>query len=187
MSCILSAWANINRRGDFNKTHTHPGATWSGVDYVDLGEANSSTEGTPIHLSDPNPARTNIFFPELSSSNVLFRPEPGLMNLFPSYVPGRRHAASRRNARVFQSPSICVEIPFHDCEKACFYQRYEGIVWPMDRCSLFGTNRANRQVIHKGAFECVAEWKVRFAMFLNCVARPRCLFSKGRHFKNGRL
>jgi uncharacterized protein (TIGR02466 family) len=87
LSWILSAWANINRRGDFNNMHTHPGATWSGVYYVDDGESNPGAEGTAIALSDPCPARTNIFFPELSNSNVLFRPVPGLMILFPSYVP----------------------------------------------------------------------------------------------------
>jgi hypothetical protein len=27
---VLGAWANVNRRGDFNQAHTHPGATWSG-------------------------------------------------------------------------------------------------------------------------------------------------------------
>ena len=42
---------------------------------------------TAIRLSDPNPARTNLFFPELSASDILFKPEPGLMILFPSYVP----------------------------------------------------------------------------------------------------
>jgi uncharacterized protein (TIGR02466 family) len=87
LSWVLSAWANINRRGDFNQVHTHPGATWSGVYYVDRGESNPDAEGTAIHLYDPRPARTNIFFPELSASNVLFKPEPGLMILFPSYMP----------------------------------------------------------------------------------------------------
>jgi uncharacterized protein (TIGR02466 family) len=87
LSWVLSAWANINRRGDFNQVHTHPGATWSGVYYVDRGESNPDAEGTAIHLYDPCPARTNIFFPELSASNVLFKPEPGLMILFPSYMP----------------------------------------------------------------------------------------------------
>ena len=67
--------------------HTHPGATWSGVYYVDHGGSNPEADGTAIHLYDPYPARTNIFFPELSTSNVLFKPEPGLMILFPSYVP----------------------------------------------------------------------------------------------------
>lgn len=84
---ILSAWANVNRQGDFNQMHTHPGATWSGVYFVDHGEATLAAEGTALRLSDPNPARTNIFFPELSASDVLFKPEPGLMVVFPSYVP----------------------------------------------------------------------------------------------------
>jgi uncharacterized protein (TIGR02466 family) len=84
---ILSAWANIAWRGDSNNSHTHPGATWSGVYYVDHGESTDDAEGTAIHLADPNTARTNVFFPELSCQNVLFRPQPGLMILFPSYVP----------------------------------------------------------------------------------------------------
>jgi uncharacterized protein (TIGR02466 family) len=83
----LSAWANVNRRGDFNNMHTHPGATWSGVYYVDDGESHGHAEGTAIHLSDPSPTRTNIFFPGLSTSDLLIRPVPGLMILFPGYVP----------------------------------------------------------------------------------------------------
>lgn len=83
----LSAWANVNRRGDFNQLHTHPGATWSGVYYVDPGEADPAAPGTAIQLYDPDPARANLFFPELSTANVLFKPDPGLMILFPSYVP----------------------------------------------------------------------------------------------------
>jgi uncharacterized protein (TIGR02466 family) len=87
LSWTLSAWANINREGDFNAVHTHPGATWSGVYYVDNGESRLDTQGTAIHLFDPCPARTNIFFPELSCQNVVFKPAPGLMILFPSYLP----------------------------------------------------------------------------------------------------
>jgi uncharacterized protein (TIGR02466 family) len=83
----LSVWANVNRRGDFNQVHTHPGATWSGVYYVDHGDGDVSAAGTPIQLFDPDPARTNLFFPELLASSVTFKPAPGLMILFPSYVP----------------------------------------------------------------------------------------------------
>ena len=84
---VLSAWANVNRAGDYNQLHTHPGATWSGVYYVDSGETAPASGGTALQLYDPDPARANLFFPELSTSNLLFRPEPGLMILFPSYVP----------------------------------------------------------------------------------------------------
>ena len=86
-SWTLSAWANVNRRGDFNNMHTHPGATWSGVYYVDHGESNPDAEGTSIQLSDPCLMRTNMFFPELPSPTFLFKPVPGLMILFPSYLP----------------------------------------------------------------------------------------------------
>jgi uncharacterized protein (TIGR02466 family) len=86
-SWTLTAWANINRRGNYNNIHTHPSATWSGVYYVDHGESNAAAERTAIQLYDPNPARTNIFFPDLPGGNFRFRPEPGLMILFPSYVP----------------------------------------------------------------------------------------------------
>ena len=82
----LSAWANVNQAGHSNTMHTHPGATWSGVYYVDDG-AVSSADVAALHLSDPCPPRTNIFFPELLSATVRIRPEPGLMVLFPSYVP----------------------------------------------------------------------------------------------------
>lgn len=42
VSWTLSAWANVNRPGDYNKMHTHPGATWSGVYYVDTGSEGES-------------------------------------------------------------------------------------------------------------------------------------------------
>jgi uncharacterized protein (TIGR02466 family) len=86
-SWSLTAWANVNRRGNYNNMHTHPTATWSGVYYVDHGESNPQAEGTSIDLSDPNPARTNIFFPEVAVTHFRFRPIPGLMIMFPSYVP----------------------------------------------------------------------------------------------------
>jgi uncharacterized protein (TIGR02466 family) len=87
LSWIFSAWANINRRGNSNKTHAHPGATWSGVYYVDDGGVAPGEAATAIHLIDPCPTRTNVFFPELTASDILFPPTPGLMILFPSYLP----------------------------------------------------------------------------------------------------
>jgi uncharacterized protein (TIGR02466 family) len=87
MNWHLNAWANVNRMADFNQMHTHPGATWSGVYYVDHGEPDEDAEGTAIHLFDPCASRTNIFFPELSCQAITFRPQPGLMILFPGYVP----------------------------------------------------------------------------------------------------
>ncbi len=83
----LYAWANVNRTGDFNMVHTHAGSTWSGTYYVDPGEPSNAEAGTPIHLFDPCQGRANMFLPPLVPSSVVQRPEPGLMILFPSYVP----------------------------------------------------------------------------------------------------
>lgn len=84
----INVWANVNRVGDFNKTHVHPGATWSGTYYVDPGEpAPDEPHGTPFNLLNPAPAVANCFFASLLPGGILVRPEAGLMILFPSYVP----------------------------------------------------------------------------------------------------
>jgi len=81
----LYAWANVNRAGDFNKVHVHPASTWSGTYYVDNGEP---TDGAaPLHLFDPCPARALTFMPKVVQDSVFVHPKPGLMVLFPSYVP----------------------------------------------------------------------------------------------------
>jgi len=83
----LHAWVNVNRMADFNRVHTHPGATWSGTYYVDTGDPDDPEAGTPIHFFDPCQGRANTFLPPLVPSSVVQRPEPGLMILFPSYLP----------------------------------------------------------------------------------------------------
>jgi uncharacterized protein (TIGR02466 family) len=87
MRWTLYAWVNVNRPGDFNRVHTHPGATWSGTYYVDSGEPEDPESGTPIQLLDPCQGRANLFLPPLVPSSFMQRPEPGMMILFPSYLP----------------------------------------------------------------------------------------------------
>lgn len=88
-SWTIQAWANVSRAGDFNRTHTHPGATWSGTYYVDTGNAAAADaeSDTPLQLMDPCLGRVNTFFPALIRSSILVHPAPGMMILFPSYVP----------------------------------------------------------------------------------------------------
>jgi uncharacterized protein (TIGR02466 family) len=84
----LEAWANVSRLGHFNRTHTHAGTTWSGTYYVDPGDPPPEDEyGTPIHFFDPCQGRSNTFMPLIVPISVLIRPEPGLMIIFPSYLP----------------------------------------------------------------------------------------------------
>jgi uncharacterized protein (TIGR02466 family) len=84
---ILSAWVNVNRSGDFNKVHIHPASTWSGTYYVDAGDPVAPGSGPPIHLFDPCTGRSTTFLPHIVSSSIYIDPKPGLMVLFPSYVP----------------------------------------------------------------------------------------------------
>lgn len=88
MRWTLHAWANVNHTGNFNRMHTHPGTTWSGTYYVDAGDPPLEEQhGTPIHFFDPCQGRANTFLPQIVPISVLVRPEPGLMILFPSYLP----------------------------------------------------------------------------------------------------
>lgn len=88
MRWTLRAWVNVNGTGGFNRVHTHPGSTWSGTYYVDTGDPpDEATHGTPLHFFDPCQGRANTFLQPQAASSYLLKPEPGLMVLFPSYLP----------------------------------------------------------------------------------------------------
>ncbi|MBI2379686.1 MAG: hypothetical protein HYV16_02885 [Gammaproteobacteria bacterium] len=81
----MVAWANVSPKGAANAPHQHS-SHWSGVYYVDCGEASQREElggelvfendfGVPVEiLSHPDPYRTDR----------RFRPEAGKLYLFPS-------------------------------------------------------------------------------------------------------
>ena len=88
MRWTLHAWANVNQPGDFNRMHTHPGSTWSGTYYVDPGDPPQDAQnGTALQFLDPCQGRANTFLHPQVPNTYMVRPEPGLMVLFPSYVP----------------------------------------------------------------------------------------------------
>jgi uncharacterized protein (TIGR02466 family) len=100
MRWTLHAWANLNPSGAFNRVHTHPGSTWSGTYYVDTGDPTDGDQGTPIQLFDPCQGRANTLLPPLVPSSFLLRPEPGLMILFPSYLPHMVFAHNGNRPRI---------------------------------------------------------------------------------------
>lgn len=82
----ITLWANVNRAGDFNRSHIHPGATWSGVYYVDAGEpapAERPDSGLLV-LHHPTVASAFGFFPQLTPTAHPVRPKAGLMVVFPA-------------------------------------------------------------------------------------------------------
>lgn len=78
------AWANLNRTHDYNVTHLHPESHFSGVYYVDAG--NAVTGGT-IQFTDPRPMARAMPVPGFNFDRVLtVVPASGLMLLFPSWL-----------------------------------------------------------------------------------------------------
>lgn len=98
----LVAWASVNRKGHYNTSHVHPGATWSGVYYVDPGDEPAKGRSAVLEFEHPIQAMVMNFFPGLLPSTLVVRPESGLIVLFPSSLV--------HNVRIYQGerPRICV-------------------------------------------------------------------------------
>ena len=87
----LWAWANVTRRGGFNRSHSHPQSHWSGCYYVDVGISDPDAEDSGhFEFLDPRTGVEMMHMPHNPfGSSILFQPEPGMMIIFPSWV---RHA-----------------------------------------------------------------------------------------------
>lgn len=86
-SLKVVAWANVLRRGNFNRIHNHPGFSWSGVYYVSLGGKPASAADGLIELVDPRGAANMIATPGQTFENrARIRPRAGEMILFPSFL-----------------------------------------------------------------------------------------------------
>lgn len=91
-----NAWANINRSGHGNESHTHPGAYWSGVYYVDDGGVGSDPSlGGEFEAHDPRGVAPAMYAPQLAfampqgqsaGASEIVRPKSGMMVLFPSWL-----------------------------------------------------------------------------------------------------
>lgn len=83
----LFAWMNANPPGGFNAPHTHPGAQWSGVYYVSQPETDEGTSGM-IEFLDPRSDLPNWRILQAPAFRLKkkFRPEPGELVIFPSYL-----------------------------------------------------------------------------------------------------
>jgi uncharacterized protein (TIGR02466 family) len=80
-------WINVNGKGAFNTPHDHPGWAWSGSYYVKVPEGATGTSGC-IEFLD---VRTNVRAITIEGANcfaskVTFRPEEGMILLFPAYL-----------------------------------------------------------------------------------------------------
>ncbi len=91
-----NAWANVNRKGHGNEFHTHPGAFWSGVYYVDDGGIGEDPSlGGEFEMQDPRGVAPAMYAPLLAfnvpgghsaGASELISPRSGQMVLFPSWL-----------------------------------------------------------------------------------------------------
>lgn len=83
----IFAWMNMNPPGGFNAPHTHPGAHWSGVYYVNQPDVETGNSGM-IEFLDPRSDLPSWRLLKASAFRPKFkiRPEAGQMILFPSYL-----------------------------------------------------------------------------------------------------
>jgi uncharacterized protein (TIGR02466 family) len=87
MSCM---WANVQIDGCRHHAHIHPNSFFSGVLYLEIPVSNTVDPGI-IFFVDPRPAK-QMQHPNYSKHNALadrsygFKPETGLMLLFPSWL-----------------------------------------------------------------------------------------------------
>ena len=91
-----NAWANVNRTGNGNEFHTHPGAFWSATYYVDDGGASADpTLGGEFEIQDPRGVAPAMLAPELTfafpggqsvGASELITPRAGLLLMFPSWL-----------------------------------------------------------------------------------------------------
>ena len=82
------AWANVSRQGDYNKIHNHPGCSFSGVYYVDVGQPDPEAHETGyIEFLEPRLGADMIELPGSPfGGKHKVEPENGLMLVFPAWL-----------------------------------------------------------------------------------------------------
>ena len=109
----VECWANVNRRGQANKLHTHPGCFWSGTYYVDDGGVAAASDlGGEFEFFDPRGVAPRLSDAEAAAKapggpadSPLVRPRSGMMVLFPSWMP--------HGVRAYRGASTRISIAFN--------------------------------------------------------------------------
>lgn len=99
---LIDAWANINRKGNYNIVHTHPNCMYSGVYYVQQGDTEKTIPYSGLlEILDPREAanyiqiRHSVFDAREFVDNV-----PGRMLLWPSWLKHWVHPYEGEGERI---------------------------------------------------------------------------------------
>jgi len=85
----LNAWANVNRSGDYNASHTHPACVWSGVYYVDAGvpKGGQRKKAGALEFMDPRAGTEMMTVPGLAfGKSKTQKARTGDIVVFPSWL-----------------------------------------------------------------------------------------------------
>jgi uncharacterized protein (TIGR02466 family) len=92
----VNAWANVNRQGHGNQSHTHPGAFWSATYYVDDGGISADPSlGGEFEIQDPRGVAPVMYAPFLTfpgpdgaalGEAQRLTPRSGMFVVFPSWL-----------------------------------------------------------------------------------------------------
>ena len=95
-------WANVNRSGDYNMLHAHPGSDWSVVYYVATASVSDDNPMSGrIELRDPRPAAVFANTPGTKSGQpMLIKPQAGMMLVFPAWIEHQVHPFTGEGHRI---------------------------------------------------------------------------------------
>lgn len=84
----ISAWANVNRKNQYNKIHNHPGYHWSGVYYVEMGDEDDEvSDSGKIEFQDPRGFASMVPMPGKPFGQTMsLKPKAGSLLIFPSFL-----------------------------------------------------------------------------------------------------
>ena len=111
----INSWANVNRYGDANCFHTHPGALWSSCYYVDDGGVGAdSSFGGEFEIADPRGAATVMYAPQLTfpgpdgvalGEAQRVTPQAGMIVVFPSWLS--------HGVRTYHGTRVRISVPIN--------------------------------------------------------------------------
>ncbi len=106
----VNAWANVNEPGDRNHAHHHAGGYWSGVYWVDAGEAaGDAPVGGEFEMNDPRGILPGFSSPMLryavsgclsAGLTDFIVPKSGTMIMFPSWLVHGVRSYRGQNERI---------------------------------------------------------------------------------------
>ena len=110
----INAWANVNRAGNTNDMHTHAGAYWSGVYYVDDGGVDA---GGAFEMMDPRGVTPMMYAPLVrigikgcltAGGSETFQPRTGTMVLFPAWLFHAVQPYTGDDVRISVAFNLCI-------------------------------------------------------------------------------